>query len=297
MGMASLLDLGTRVFWRVVGRRVDLAREHAWLDAAANDGPLVDEGWTKAYADRRGWRLAPSTDAGLLPSLAALDGPGFDAATVPARVREFYEHTARWQLDVWSQWSPIFQPGGALIALLFGRRVQQLALPIEPLAVAKGMTSRVVPFVDDDATQRAAAWIRTLKATGETVFSGCYSVGRLPGSAQPQVHVTFPLEAGNVQVFLTPSLEGGALVLRSTRGGFGEPGAYVVVTVRGRHYAARAPIHETFRVYVDDDGVLRTDHELRFGPFRALRLHYRLVPLVEEDVREHPGAEGEGEDQ
>jgi hypothetical protein len=44
-------------------------------------------------------------------------------------------------------------------------------------------------------------------------------------------------------------------------------------------HAARAPIHETFRVYVDREGVLRTDHELRLFDARAVRLHYKLEPL------------------
>ena len=43
-------------------------------------------------------------------------------------------------------------------------------------------------------------------------------------------------------------------------------------------YAARAPIHETFRVYVDRDGVLRTDHDLRMWAATAVRLHYKLEP-------------------
>lgn len=36
---------------------------------------------------------------------------------------------------------------------------------------------------------------------GDHVYSGCYSTRELPGSEQPSVHVAFPLEAGNVQVF------------------------------------------------------------------------------------------------
>jgi hypothetical protein len=36
------------------------------------------------------------------------------------------------------------------------------------------------------------------------------------------------------------------------------------------------PLHETFRVYVDAHGVLRTDHELRLWSAWAVRLHYKL---------------------
>ena len=58
-------------------------------------------------------------------------------------------------------------------------------------------------------------------------------------------------------------MPGGALELISPAGSFGQNGAYVVVESGGRVHAARAPIHERFRVYVDPEGVLRTDHVLR----------------------------------
>lgn len=136
----------------------------------------------------------------------------------------------------------------------------------------------MISLVDRQGVQRAAAWIRTLKSSGETVFSGCYETGRLPGHEQPQVHVTFPLEQGNVQVFLTPrSNADGSFSLLSPAGRFSDPGAYVVVEVNGRHHAARVPIHEHFHLYVDDEGELRTDHELRLRHATALRLHYRLT--------------------
>jgi len=182
-------------------------------------------------------------------------------------------------MEVWTQWNPLFQPGGELISRFFGRRVQQLALPTRPLEVAYGMDSRVAVIVGPDGEQRAAGWIRTLRSTGEYVYSGCYSSRLLPGSSQPSVHVAFPLEAGNVQVFLRPRvLPGGDLELSSPSGRFGDDGAYVVVEDQGI-YGARAPIHETFRVYVDRDGVLRTDHLLRLWSAPVVRLHYKLTAV------------------
>src|SRR5262249_40996097 len=151
--------------------------------------------------------------------LAQLDGPTFRAADLRPEIRDFYEHTAAWRMEVWTQWNPVFQPGGELISRVFGRRVQQLALPTRPLEVALGMDSRVAVIVGPDGGQRAAGWIRTLRSTGEYVYSGCYSSRLLPGRRQPSVHVAFPLEAGNVQVFLNPSVDAdGALHLTSAQG-------------------------------------------------------------------------------
>ena len=92
--------------------------------------------------------------------------------------------------------------------------------------------------------------------------------------------VAFPLEDGNIQVFLRPhALPGGALELRSPPGTFGDPGAYVVVDHGGTH-AARLPIHETIHVYADDHGDLRTDHSLRLWSVPVLRLHYKLTRIA-----------------
>jgi hypothetical protein len=38
------------------------------------------------------------------------------------------------------------------------------------------------------------------------------------------------------------------------------------------------PLAERFVVFVDDEGVLRTDHELNLSQVPVLRLHYRPEP-------------------
>lgn len=202
-----------------------------------NSGEVVGDRWLTAAAEAHGGQVREQVaGAGLLADMADLDGPDFTAAHLRPEIRDFYEHTSGWRMEVWTQWNPLFQPGGELISRFFGRRVQQLALPTRPLDVAHGMDSRVAVIVGPDDKQRAAGWIRTLRSTGEYVYSGCYSTRLLPGTDQPSVHVAFPLEAGNVQVFLHPRVTAdGALELTSPAGAFGENGAYVVVQDRGTH--------------------------------------------------------------
>ncbi len=279
---AALLDTVTRAWWRAVGRRVDLEGDHAWLQAPTSSASLVRDTWLVDEAARLGGRVTEGrADAGLVADLADLDGPGFAAGDLRPEVRDFYEHTAAWRMEVWTGWQPLFWPGGELVARLFGRRIGQLALPMRPLDVAHGMDSRVSVITDEHDVQLAAGWLRTLRSSGEYVFSGCYSHRRLPGADRPSVHVTFPLEQGNVQVFLRPELgPDGSLVLESPAGTFGDDGCYVSVRHRGRAFAARVPVHERFHVYVDREGVLRTDHHLSLWSARAVTLHYRLEPLA-----------------
>lgn len=279
MGAAAMMDLGTRKFWRAAGRAVDLAGREAWLQAPmVGPGPVGDT-WLEAEAGRRGGEvLRDVPDAGLLASWDRLAGKGFDPSKLHPSVVDFYLHTAQWRMEVWSTWSPALWPGGELVSRLFGKRVQQLALPTNPMDVARGLDGRVIPLTDADGEQVAAGWIRTLRSTGDVVFSGCYSTMTLPGADRPSVHVSFPLESGNVQVFLRPSNRAdGGLELASPSGAWGTDGAYVTVRDGGRDYAKRAPLHESFALYVDEEGVLRTDHRIRFGRVTALRLHYKLT--------------------
>ncbi|MDJ1134020.1 hypothetical protein [Streptomyces iconiensis] len=276
------LDRASRAFWRINGRPVDLAGAHRWLAAPTHDARTVGDGWLRAAAEAHGGTVREQDGGGLLADMSQLDGPDFKASALRPEVRDFYEHTSHWRLEVWTRWSPLFRPGGELVSRYFGRRVQQLALPTRPLDVAHGMDSRVSTIVGTDGEQLAAAWIRKLRSTGEYVYSGCYSARVLPRSHQPSVHVAFPLEAGNVQVFLRPRVSStGALELSSPAGAFGDNGAYVVVQHRGRAHAARVPLHETFRVYTDSEGTLRTDHALRLWSATALRLHYKLTPATD----------------
>lgn len=271
------LDLPSRTWWRLVGRTVDLdSSEHAFLRGPMNRRHTVGDAWFDDL-DRSG-RVRPiSADDGLFDDMSVLDGPDFTATQLHPLVRDFYEHTARWRMEVWAQWNPLLAPGAAAIAGLFGRRVRQLALPTAPLSVSRGMTSRVRVIDDVDGHRAGAAWLRTLRLDGSAVYSGFYRSAMLPGSAQPHVAVVFPLEAGNVGVYLRPRAEpDGSLVLTSRSRTFGENGAYVTVVLGRRTYAARAPLRERIHVFVDDEGELRTDHALDLGPMRALRLHYRL---------------------
>lgn len=187
------LDLATRKFWRATGRSVDQQGAESWLSAPISTGSTVGDRWLIAEAERLDGQLAAENPAaGLLASMSALDGPGFSTNDLDPRIRDFYEHTARWRMEAWTSWSPVFWPGVELVSRLFGKRVQQLALPMRPLEVAHGIDSRVSIIADDAGHQLGAAWLRTLRATGDYAFSGLYSIRSLPGANRPSVHVAIP---------------------------------------------------------------------------------------------------------
>lgn len=278
------LDRTTRLWVRATGRRVDLGRT-PWLQGPAGDVDRVGDAWLAGEARRLGAQVGVAADGsrpGLLGSMGALDragsgGTGFAAAALTGPVRDFYEHTSGWRLDAWVGWSPWAWPFGWAVAALFARRLDQLALPMRSLDLARGMSSSVTPLVRD-GSQVGALWLRRLRATGNIVFSGLYGVVRLPGSGEPAVRVTFPLPRGRLVVLLRPTATAhGGLRLTSGAGRWGEPGAYLVVDGTRGARARRIPVHEEFHVFVDEEGVLRTDHHLALGLLPVLRLHYRLT--------------------
>jgi hypothetical protein len=111
----AALDFSTRYFWRITGRRIDVAGDECWLNSPTNDLGAVGDEWLSTFA-RAGRVRAQSADDGLLPSMSALDGPDFDSARIDPLVCDFYEHTAAWRMEAWSQWNALFALGGELIS-------------------------------------------------------------------------------------------------------------------------------------------------------------------------------------
>jgi hypothetical protein len=271
------LDVLGRFLMVATSRRLD-REQAAWLVGPSAQRDVVGHGWVDRMAAVLNGRTTVGPDHGLLASFGALAGPTFRPGDVDPRVADFYEHTTRWRLDLWSEWSAYAWPFGRLVTALFSQRLKQLSLPMRSLDVSYGMDSRVVHVHDTDESVVGAAWLRNMRKTGSTTYSGLYGIRTLPGNDQPSVRVVFPLPLGSVQVFLTPTTDGqGGLHLRSPLGRFGADGAYLVLERRdGTLNARRIPIAEHFHVFVDEDGDVRADHSLRLWNIPAVRLHYRM---------------------
>ncbi len=111
------------------------------------------------------------------------------------------------------------------------------------------------------------------------IYAGFYSIAKLPAEDGPCVKVTFPCY-GSSNVYLRPcGYEDGSFGLVSTGAGFGRSGFYRIVEAGKDAWRVRnfKTLHEIFRVYVDEEGILRTDHEIRFVGLSILRLHYKMT--------------------
>jgi hypothetical protein len=264
-------------------------RTHAWRDIAWLDGPIGDEVIGDApYRDvaaRHGLTVErDAADAGLIPDFAALRGGQCDPDRLDPRVREFYEHTTRFAMDVWSR--TYFPTNLALFLLVttISRQVNQLNFPLSPLESARGMSSEIIALRNPDGSIRYTGWFRTLGEQARVLYTGFYMAERAPNHG-PCVKVVFPMPSGNATVVLAPRVEpDGALILDSSGKRFGDPGFYRIQrrgTDRARVWQIKT-LRELFRVYVDDRGVLRCDHRVRFLGLPVLSLHYKIVRRAED---------------
>lgn len=275
---AHPLDAAAQIWMRATSRQIDPGAA-PWLVGPAAGTDVVGHAWVEHEARNLGGHTSSGETHGLLPSFDVLAGPLFDPSAVAAGVRDLYEHTSRRRIDLWSEWSPAAWPFGRAISALWSRRLQQLSLPTRPLDVSWGMDSTVVHLHDGSGVVVAAAWQRSMRKTRETTYSGLYGTTTLPGSDQPRVRVVFPLPRGWLPVFLSPTVgRDASLHPRSPLGAFGAAGAYrVLVDDAASLFVRRIPILEHFHVYVDDEGDLRCDHDLRLRGVPAIALRYRMT--------------------
>jgi hypothetical protein len=274
-----LSDWTTQRWVQLTGRRVDLG-ECPWLEGPVGDVDVIGSGFFRRLAERKDLELVTAGPGrGLLEDFGRLRGPRCDPKAIDARVAAFYERTAEFEFDVWSEWCGAFRPFGGALASLFSRRLQQLNVPLSALDTKLGITSDVVHLKERSGRVVYTAWIRDVVSTRRTLYAGAYSVCHVPGYAGPCVKVVFPLPNGSAVVIMRPeSNPDGSLTVRSAGQRFGDPGFYFYVEREpGRGWARYVrTLQETIHVYADAEGTLRADHELRIWRTRFLRLHYRM---------------------
>jgi len=278
-GGNNLSDRMTQTWVRATGRKISFV-DYPWLVGPSGHPNQIDDRWLDEETERLGGNHIEG--GGLLGQMSDLASEEFDPVRLARPIVEFYEQTSDWRMEVRSQWSAAAWPFGWLLSWVFSRRLGQLNVPLRPFHTAQGMDSHVVGVLDQHGFQVGAAWFRTLRATGQTVYSGWYGTSTLPESNRPSLRVVFPLPNGNVTVLLRPEIRpDGALVLASPIGSFGAEGAYLVVAQPDHQFgwARRIPLAEEFVVSVDSEGTLRTEHTLKLWPIPVFQLHYQMAKV------------------
>lgn len=271
-----------RTWVRAFGKKVT-GDEAQWLDGPTGSVDRIGANFYQNLSHDSGLSLRINEpNSGLMKDFQKLAGPSFDPQLIDQRVRDFYERTSNYRLDVWSHWSLLFRPLGWLLVSLVSRRIEQLNLPISPLDTSRGMSSDVIQLLDKQSNEIVyTCWLRKVIATGDVVYAGFYSICQPPNYPGPCVKVVFPLPQGNTTVVLKAiAYPDGSLELSSAGFRFGDPGYYRVLGLDAgtRKIRLIRALKESIRVYVDEQGTLRTDHVFRFWSLEMLRLHYKIIP-------------------
>ena len=238
----------------------------------------VGTGYVRDLAEVLGGRyVADAPDVGIVASVDDLAGPEFDPAGLDPRVREFYEHTTRFTLDIVPQWRLWVRPGYLLYRTVVARPLGQANVPMNQRETQRGIRSRIdtitLPGSDDVAIR---GWIRSFTDTDEPIYVGIYTTYRHGGRGY--VSVGFPLPQASFTATLLPRARpGGGLVLTS-RGDTDQPGhylAYIDPASRDLTVLAVRGFAERLDVFVQDNE-LRAEHAFSVFGFPFLVLHYRM---------------------
>jgi hypothetical protein len=274
------IEWGIEILVRTTGRTVAKAQA-PWLGCFLGRPGRIGTAIYERIAAEAHLRMEAPGDAGLIPDFGALRGPSFNPYAIRPEIRDFYEHAARYQLEVWSEVSLTGRFFLWLLVEFISRRMDQLNFPISSLEVAKGMSSEVIQLQEPESRRViATGWLRRLKSSGNVIYAGLYSTLQIPGEENPCVKVTFPCR-GSANVYLRPVAHpDGSFGVDSSGGAFGRSGFYRLVAAGPDHWKVRnfTTLHELFRVYVDDEGTLRTDHTVSFLGIAIIRLHYKMLP-------------------
>ncbi len=245
------------------------------LEARANH---VGTGYVRELAGVLGGTYqADVDDEGIVASLDDLAGPQFDPAGVDPLVREFYERTTRFRLDVVPEWRLWVRPGYLLYRTLVARPLGQANVPMNQRETLRGVRSRI-DTITPDGTELIGVrgWIRSFAETDEPIYVGIYTTYRHDGRGY--VSVGFPVPRGNFTATLLPlPRPGGGLVLTS-RSALPHPGHYLSYIGEATREITTLAVHgftESLDVFVTG-GELRAAHAFSLYGLPFLTLHYRM---------------------
>jgi hypothetical protein len=238
----------------------------------------VGTGYFRELAGVLGGRyVADAPDVGIVPSVSELAGPDLDPADIDPQVREFYEHTTRFTLDIVPQWRLWVRPGYLLYRTVVARPLGQANVPMNQRETQRGIRSRIDTISSGDTGAVAIrGWIRSFADTDEPIYVGIYTTYR--HGDRGYVSVGFPLPQASFTATLLPRHRpGGGLVLTS-RSDLDQPGhylAYIDPATRELTVLAVRGFAEQLDVYVED-GELRAEHAFSVFGLPFLILHYRM---------------------
>ena len=239
----------------------------------------IGMGYVEQLAERLGRAyVRDARDVGIIESLDELAGPRFEPALVHPLVREFYEHTTRFKLDIVPEWRVWVRPGYLLYRTMLARPLGQANVPMNQREALRGVHSRIDTIAAGGAGEPLLrGWLRSFADDDEPIYVGVYTTYRHEDHGY--VRVGFPLPEMNFTATLIPlHRHDGGLTLTSRSERSDQPGHYLTYVDRDSGELTSAAVRgfaEQLEVYVRG-GELVAEHSFRVFGLPFLVLHYRI---------------------
>lgn len=167
---------------------------------------------------------------GLIPCIDELKLSEKDRENISDEVKDFYERSELYELDLTVNWNPIFMLFGKLINLWFSNRISQLNIPAKNITDSQKLKSEIITLSDKKSKKnKYTIWYRTFLETGKVMYSGIYSTCTIP-SGKTCIKACFPLPNGNATVIMEPRVGlNGQFTLITSGKKFGDTGFYFLL--------------------------------------------------------------------
>ncbi|MFT6747021.1 MAG: hypothetical protein ACJAZ2_001367 [Glaciecola sp.] len=238
-----------------------------------------DEYIRKLASDENLQVISDAPNMGLLSSIDILNLTPAEQERLNPYVKEFYERTSHFDLQLEIKWNPFFKFFGVILNLLFSKRLQQLHIPVKGTRSKFELTNNIL-YLTDSVTNNVkyTFWKRTVKSTNKDMYSGIYSVCTCP-KGDNLIKAVFPLPNGNATVLLKPTVgKNGELVLDATGKSFGDAGFYFQLKDnKGKLWAKHiTSFKDTLTVEYKNEELLASQ-SLTFSGLKVLDFKYRIT--------------------
>lgn len=277
--MQKFQDWFTQQWVIFTGKRIS-PEDESWLPGPFGNVNGIGEDFINQLAAQEDLIIRRQNNAhGLIPDFTQLQLPAEALQRLSPEIIHFYENTALYEMDFTVDWNFAFQWAGKMVNRLFSRRISQLHLPTPQYRdLPEPVTSEIITL-HQQANEKIqhTIWLRTLKSTGQIVYSGVYGMCRPPGE-NVFVKAVFPLPYGNATVLMKPQVEqDGSFTLNATGQTGGDAGFYFLLKDSAKHHWFRYV--RTFRDRLNmryDGQSLIAEQVLTLWNIRVLTLHYHI---------------------
>lgn len=284
--MTSTAQNGVAGTLRVVLRWFAADAPYPWFGFATRfkaDELVVGTDFFKRFATKlKAGFAGQGTDTGLMASLDDVRSDRFDPDLVHPVIREFYEHTSRFDMNVEIWWNPLVKPFGVLYQWIIARQMRNLIIPLDNESLDDLDSWLELVDFESDGKPDVRCWVRVLKDSRVPVYVGAYKTykSQVDGFGASYISVAFPIPLGTLTTVLTPlNWTGDGLTLTTMDPRSSEAGVYVVFPHQNSFSMAPAfGLSERFRLKAKGRKKPRIEvvHDCYWLGTRAFRMHYKI---------------------